>query len=51
MSIPRFELRKAEDYKTLHASGAIVTLNPNEATIIFFVEKPVPKVNPDGVQL
>ncbi|MEM0285111.1 MAG: hypothetical protein QXH94_02340 [Sulfolobales archaeon] len=51
MSIPKFELRKAEDYKTLHASGAIVTLNPNEATIIFFVEKPVPKVNPDGVQL
>ncbi|MEM1623542.1 MAG: DUF3467 domain-containing protein [Sulfolobales archaeon] len=48
MSLPRFELRKAEDYKTLHASGAIVTLNPNEATIIFFVEKPIPKVNPDG---
>lgn len=48
MSLPRFELRRAEDYRTLHASGAIVTLNPNEATIIFFVEKPVPKVNPDG---
>ncbi len=48
MSLPRFELKRAEDYKTLHASGAIVALNPNEATIIFFVEKPVPRVNPDG---
>lgn len=46
--MPRFEMKKAVDYKTIHASGAIVTLNPNEATIIFFVEKPVPKVNPDG---
>ncbi len=48
MSLPRFELRKSDSYRVLHASGAIVTLNPNEATIIFFVEKPVPRVNPDG---
>jgi hypothetical protein len=48
VSLPRFELRRSDDYRVLHASGAIVTLNPNEATIIFFVEKPVPKVNPDG---
>ncbi len=48
MTLPRFEIKRSGDYRTLHASGAIVALNPNEATIIFFVEKPIPRVNPDG---
>ena len=48
MSLPRFELRRSEIYRVVHASGALVSLNPNEGTIIFFVDRLTPKVNPDG---
>lgn len=48
MSLPRFELRRSEGYRVVHASGALVSLNPNEGTIIFFVDRLSPKVNPDG---
>jgi hypothetical protein len=48
MSLPRFETKKAPDYKVYHISGAMVGLNPNEGTIIIFQDKIVPKTNPDG---
>ncbi|MGB9728931.1 MAG: DUF3467 domain-containing protein [Thermoprotei archaeon] len=48
MSIPRFETKRAADYKVVHVSGVVGGINPNEGTIIVFVDKLVPKTNPDG---
>ncbi len=48
MPLPRFETKESEGYKTVHATGAIGTLNPGEGSIIFFVDRIVPSTNPDG---
>ena len=41
--IPKFETVKAEYYRTVYASGVFGSVNPNEGTIIFYVDRLIPK--------
>lgn len=51
MSMPRFETKRATDYKVIHVSGVVGGINPNEGTIIVFIDKLIPKTNPDGTMI
>jgi len=51
MSMPRFETKRAADYKVIHVSGVVGGINPNEGTIIVFIDKLIPKTNPDGTMI
>ena len=48
LPLPRFETKRASDYKVVHATGALGVLNPGEGSLIFFVDRVIPKTNPDG---
>jgi len=48
LPIPRIETKKADNYRVIHSTGALGVLNPNEGSLIFFIDKIIPRTNPDG---
>ncbi len=47
-SIPLYKLSKNPDYFTIHSSGMFGSLNANEGILIFFIDRPEPKLDLEG---
>jgi len=46
--IPKFEVKKSDDYKAIFVSGVFGTLTPNEGVMVVYTDRIKPSVEPTG---